>query len=62
MKIQLPEPMFMDTLHSKMVGSAIMSFDLAYFNRCDEGHDDRSYAYLLKCIDKAIGLQQQANN
>eukprot|EP00972_Heterocapsa_arctica_P041495 6117886-Heterocapsa_arctica.AAC.1 len=45
-----------------MTSSAIMSHDLAYFNRQDVGHLDRSYECLLKCMDKAIGLQQQALN
>eukprot|EP00972_Heterocapsa_arctica_P099606 14696667-Heterocapsa_arctica.AAC.1 len=48
MKIQLPTEMLMDTLHAKMEGSVIMSHDVAYFNRCDVGHPDRSYEYLLK--------------
>eukprot|EP00972_Heterocapsa_arctica_P090419 13337237-Heterocapsa_arctica.AAC.1 len=48
MKVQLPEVMLMDTLHAKMEGSVIMAHDLAHFNRCDVGHPDRSYEYLLK--------------
>eukprot|EP00972_Heterocapsa_arctica_P008340 1218434-Heterocapsa_arctica.AAC.1 len=43
MRIQLPEELLMDTLHSKMVGSVLMSHDLAYFNRQDVGHPDRTY-------------------
>eukprot|EP00972_Heterocapsa_arctica_P077243 11392691-Heterocapsa_arctica.AAC.1 len=65
MKVQLPAVMLMDTLHSKMEVSTIMAHDLAYFNRCDVGqvgHPDRTYEYLLKCMDKCIGLQQQATN
>eukprot|EP00972_Heterocapsa_arctica_P074119 10941227-Heterocapsa_arctica.AAC.1 len=62
MRIQLPVEMLMDTLHGKMEGSAVMSHDLAHFNRCDPGHPDRTYEYLLKCMDKCIDLQQQASN
>eukprot|EP00972_Heterocapsa_arctica_P110920 16333725-Heterocapsa_arctica.AAC.1 len=62
MRVQLPEELLMDTLHSEMTGSAIMAHDLSYFNRQDVGHPDISYEYLLKCMDKCIGLQQQALN
>jgi hypothetical protein len=62
MKTQLPEEMLMDTLFGKMEASTVMVHDLAHFNRMDEGHPDRSYAYLMKCMDKAIGLQRQQAN
>jgi hypothetical protein len=62
MKTQLPPVMLMDTLHAKMEHSAIMAHDIAYFNRCDVGHPDRTYKYLLKCMDKCVALQQQASN
>eukprot|EP00972_Heterocapsa_arctica_P057951 8549453-Heterocapsa_arctica.AAC.1 len=45
-----------------MEGSAVMSHDISHFNRCDPGHPDRTYEYLLKCMDKCIDLQQQASN
>jgi hypothetical protein len=62
MRLQLPTEMLMDTLHAKMEGSAIMSHDIAHFNRCEPNHPDRSYEYLLRCMDKCVDLHQQASN
>eukprot|EP00972_Heterocapsa_arctica_P055174 8137940-Heterocapsa_arctica.AAC.1 len=62
MRVQLPTEMLMDILHSKTEGSKIMEHDLAHFNRQDAGHPDRSYEYLLKVMDKNVGIQQQAAN
>eukprot|EP00972_Heterocapsa_arctica_P017092 2527095-Heterocapsa_arctica.AAC.1 len=61
-KVQLPTEMLMETLHGKMEGSELMEADLAHFNRQDEGHPDRSYEYLLKIMDKNVGIQQQTAN
>eukprot|EP00972_Heterocapsa_arctica_P089080 13137347-Heterocapsa_arctica.AAC.1 len=54
--------MLCEVLHRKMEGSKLMEVDLAHFDRQDEGHPDRSYEYLLRIMDRNVGIQQQAAN
>ena len=59
MKSALSEETLESLLHRCMENSTVLKPDLQHYNRQDVGHPDRSYSYLLKCLDRYIDRSSQ---
>ena len=46
-------------LLQRLESSAELRDDIAYYHRCQEGHVDKSYAFLKQCMDRRIARAQQ---
>jgi len=59
MKMALAEETLESLLRRCVESSQALKPDLQHYNRQDVGHPDRSYAYLLKCLDRYIDRSSQ---
>jgi hypothetical protein len=51
-----------DLFERKIRPSKELSEDLAHYDRCPEGHDDRTYKFLLESVARAIARQKMNRN
>ena len=46
--------------YDQVKGMKMLSEDIAHYNRLEEGHPERSYDYLVKCVERQLRLTRQA--
>eukprot|EP00972_Heterocapsa_arctica_P059051 8705225-Heterocapsa_arctica.AAC.1 len=62
MRTQLSEVELGGILYLKMQNSTELKEDLAHYNRQAMGSPDRSYGYLIRCMERNVNLFQQKKN
>ena len=49
-------------LHEKIEKSSVLAYDLSHYDRLPEGHQDKSYAFLISCMERYVQKTSQKKN
>ena len=61
-EVPLPERTLRNMLSRKLEASVKLKEDLAYYHRLPEDHEQKTYAYLVHCMERLMSRAQESTN